>query len=199
MLFKQRKKINFISKITYYFWPRNGWGRLIKYTTLRIKRLPGTSHSISLGFTFGVLAAMTPLFGLHFIIGILLAWIFGASIFASIIGNFIGNPWTFPFICILNLKIGSVFYTSTNINQINMELISNELYLLWNALYTFFIQLNYENSFILLSELKLIPTMFIGSIVTIIFISAPCYFVTKLIINNYKNNKLKIIIKSKKE
>ena len=51
---------------------------------------------------------MTPLFGLHFIIGIFLAWIFGASI-ASLIGNFVGNPWTFPFICILNLKIEAIF------------------------------------------------------------------------------------------
>jgi len=35
--------------------------------------------------------------------------------------------------------------------------------------------------------------------VTIIFISAPCYFLTKLIINNYKKNKIKLIIKRKKE
>ena len=82
MLFNQRKKIDFISRILNLFWPRNGWGRLFKYTTLRIKRLPGSPHSIALGFTFGVIAAMTPLFGLHFIIGIFLAWIFGASIIA---------------------------------------------------------------------------------------------------------------------
>ena len=68
MLFKQRKKIDFIARILNFFWPRNGWGRLFKYTTLRIKRLPGSPHSIALGFTFGVIAAMTPLFGLHFII-----------------------------------------------------------------------------------------------------------------------------------
>ena len=89
MLFKQRKKIDFISRILNFFWPRNGWGRLLKYTTLRIKRLPGSPHSIALGFTFGVIAAMTPLFGLHFIIGIFLAWIFGASVIASLIGNFV--------------------------------------------------------------------------------------------------------------
>ena len=35
MLFKQRKKIDFISRILNFFWPRNGWGRLFKYTTLR--------------------------------------------------------------------------------------------------------------------------------------------------------------------
>ena len=130
MLFKQRKKIDFISRILHFFWPRNGWGRLFKYTTLRIKRLPGSPHSIALGFTFGVIAAMTPLFGLHFIIGIFLAWIFGASVIASLIGNCVGNPWTFPFICILNLKIGSYFYESTYISTINMKLISNEMYLI---------------------------------------------------------------------
>jgi len=192
MLFKQRKKIDFISRILHFFWPRNGWGRLFKYTTLRIKRLPGSPHSIALGFTFGVIAAMTPLFGLHFIIGIFLAWIFGASVIASLIGNFVGNPWTFPFICILNLKIGSYFYESANISTINMKVISNELTLLWNAFYSFCIQFNFEGAFLYLSDLKLIPPMFIGSIFTIIFISFPCYFMSKFIINNYKNTRIKL-------
>ena len=192
MLFKQRKKIDFISRILHFFWPRNGWGRLFKYTTLRIKRLPGSPHSIALGFTFGVIAAMTPLFGFHFIIGIFLAWIFGASVIASLIGNFVGNPWTFPFICILNLKIGSYFYESPYISTINMKVISNELSLLWNAFYSFCIQFNFEGAFLYLSDLKLIPPMFIGSIFTIIFISLPCYFMSKFIINNYKNTRIKL-------
>ena len=192
MLFKQRKKIDFISRILHFFWPRNGWGRLFKYTTLRIKRLPGSPHSIALGFTFGVIAAMTPLFGLHFIIGIFLAWIFGASVIASLIGNFVGNPWTFPFICILNLKIGSYFYESANISTINMKVISNELSLLWNAFYSFCIQFNFEGAFLYLSDLKLIPPMFIGSIFTIILVSFPCYFMSKFIINNYKNTRIKL-------
>ncbi len=195
MLFRQRKKISFINKFLSYFWPKNGWGRLFKYATLRIKRLPGSPHSIALGFTFGVVAAMTPLFGLHFIIGIFLAWIFGASVIASIIGNFVGNPWTFPFICFFNLKIGSYFYTSNYLTDINMKLISNELYLLWNAFYSFFIQFNIEGVNLYLSELKLIPPMFIGSIFTILIISGPCYLLSKFIIKNYQNNKLKLLKK----
>ena len=120
MLFKARNKVHFISKIINLLWPRRGWTRLIRYNSLRVKRLPGTPHSISLGFAFGVMAALTPFFGLHFLIGIFFAWIFGASIIASIIGNFIGNPWTFPFICIVNYKIGSIFYVSgDNINLTN--------------------------------------------------------------------------------
>jgi uncharacterized protein (DUF2062 family) len=199
MLFKARKKVDLITRFLSILWPRNGWKRFLKYISLRIKRLPGTPHSIALGFTFGVMAAMTPLFGLHFIIGIVLAWIFGVSIIASIIGNFIGNPWTFPFICILNLKIGSIFYDSGNISDLNMKLISSELYLLWNAFYTFFIQLNFDDSSIFLSELQLIPSMFLGSIFTILLISGPCYFITKFIINNYKKNKLKLLNKKIKE
>ena len=192
MLFKQRKKIKFISRILNLLWPRYGWSRLFKYTTLRIKRLPGSAHSIALGFTFGVIAAMTPLFGLHFIIGIFLAWIFGASVIASLIGNFIGNPWTFPFICILNLKLGSYFYDLSDISFINMKLISNELYLLWNAFYSFFVQFNFEGAFLYLSDLKLIPPMFIGSLITIIIISSPCYFISRFIIDNYKNTRIKL-------
>ena len=192
MLFRARKKVDLITRFFSILWPRNGWKRFLKYVSLRIKRLPGTPHSIALGFTFGVIAAMTPLFGLHFIIGIFLAWIFGASVIASLIGNFVGNPWTFPFICILNLKIGSYFYESTYISSINMKVISNELSLLWNAFYSFFIQFNFEGSFLYLYDLKLIPPMFIGSIFTIILVSFPCYFMSKFIINNYKNTRIKL-------
>lgn len=199
MLFKARKKTDFASKILNILWPKKGWKRLLIYISLRVKRLPGSSHSIALGFTFGVMAAMTPLFGLHFIIGIILAWIFGVSIIASLIGNFVGNPWTFPFICILNYKVGSMFYSSDNISNISMKLISNELYLLWNAFYTFFMHLDFEGSYKFISALQLIPPMIIGSAITIFVIFGPCYLITKFIINNYKKSKLKLLNKSIEE
>ena len=73
-----------------------------------------------------------------------------------------------------------------------MKVISNELSLLWNAFYSFFIQFNFEGAFLYLSDLKLIPPMFIGSIFTIILVSFPCYFMSKFIINNYKNTRIKL-------
>ena len=191
MLFKARNKVNFISKIINTLWPRKGWARLIRYNSLRVKRLPGTPHSISLGFAFGVMAALTPFFGLHFLIGIFLAWIFGASIIASIIGNFVGNPWTFPFICIVNFKIGSIFYVSGDNINLTMKLISNEIYLVWNVLYKIFIEFNFLESHIYIKELQLIPAMFIGSIFTSILIAVPCYFTARFLISNYKNNKIR--------
>ena len=128
MLFKTHQKSNFISKIFNFLWPKKGWKRIIKYTSLRLKRLPGSPHSIALGFTLGVTAALTPLFGLHFLIGIFLAWLFRVSMVASLIGNLLGNPWTFPFICIFNFKVGMIFYNSGAHIDVNMKLLSNELY-----------------------------------------------------------------------
>ncbi|HIG08838.1 MAG TPA: DUF2062 domain-containing protein [Alphaproteobacteria bacterium] len=187
MLFKRREKGNFIYNILYFLWPKKGWMRIIKYIALRLKRLPHSPHSIALGFTFGVAAAITPFFGLHFFIGIFLAWLFRASIFASIIGNLVGNPWTFPFIWIMNYKVGILFYSTSNVPNINMKLLSNELLLLWNGFYTFFIKFSYVDSLNNLKELQIIPPMIFGSFILIILIGMPCYFLSRLIIINYKN------------
>jgi len=197
MLFKTRQKSTFISKIFNLLWPKKGWKRIIKYISLRLKRLPGSPHSIALGFTFGVTAALTPLFGLHFLIGIFLAWLFRVSIVASLIGNLLGNPWTFPFICILNFKVGNIFYTTSDQIDINMKLLSNELYLLWNTIYKLFIELNYSQSLNYLSQLKLIPPMLLGSLFTIILVGIPCYFISRFIITNYRN-KIKLFKKDNK-
>ena len=187
MLFKTHQKSNFISKIFNFLWPKKGWKRIIKYTSLRLKRLPGSPHSIALGFTLGVTAALTPLFGLHFLIGIFLAWLFRVSMVASLIGNLLGNPWTFPFICIFNFKVGMIFYNSGAHIDVNMKLLSNELYLLWNTVYKLFIEFNYIQSLSYLNQLKLIPPMLLGSLFSIIIIGVPCYFLSRFIITNYRN------------
>lgn len=187
MLFKTRKKTKFISKVFNFLWPRKGWRRIIKYGSLRLKRLPGSPHNIALGFTFGVVAALTPLFGLHFFIGITLAWMFRVSIVASLLGNFVGNPWTFPFICIVNYKIGEFFFSTGDKININMRLVSNELYLLWNSFYKLCIEFNYMEALNYFNELKLIPSMMMGSFFTIILVGFPCYFISRFIITNYRN------------
>ena len=195
MLFKAREKSSFLSKFLNIIWPKQGWKRFFKYTSLRLKRLPGSPHNIALGFTFGVASALTPLFGLHFLIGIFFAWLFRASIVASLLGNLLGNPWTFPFICLVNLKIGKLFYTTHDKVDINMKLLSNELYLLWNAIYKLFIEFNYIESLSYLDQLKLIPPMFVGSFFSIILIGAPCYLLSRFIITNYRK-KVKLFKKN---
>ena len=196
MLFKTRKKSNFISKAINFLWPKKGWKRIIKYISLRLKRLPGSPHNIALGFTFGVAAALTPLFGLHFLIGIFLAWLFRVSITASLIGNLFGNPWTFPFICLSNFKIGQFLYTTNDKIDINMKLLSNEFSLLWKVIYKLFIEFSYLEALTYLNQLKLIPPMLIGSLFSIILVGVPCYFLSRLIITNYRN-RIQLIKKMK--
>lgn len=51
-------------------------------------------HRISLAFAIGVFIGMSPVFGLHTILGILVAYIFRLNKFVTIIGVYITNPWT---------------------------------------------------------------------------------------------------------
>ena len=67
--------------------------------------LAGSPHSIALGFSLGTAVAVTPLYGAHFLLGIFFAWLLGGSITASVIGNLIGNPWTYPFICLISFNL----------------------------------------------------------------------------------------------
>ena len=58
---------------------------------LTIKEPPGR---IALAFAIGVFIGMSPLLGVHTILGIIVAWIFRLNKFVTIVGVFITNPWT---------------------------------------------------------------------------------------------------------
>jgi uncharacterized protein (DUF2062 family) len=49
---------------------------------------------VALSFGIGVFIGMSPLFGLHTILGIAAAWIFKLNKFVTIVGVYITNPWT---------------------------------------------------------------------------------------------------------
>jgi uncharacterized protein (DUF2062 family) len=51
-------------------------------------------HRISLAFALGVFIGMSPVFGLHTVLGILVAYVFRLNKFVTIIGVYITNPWT---------------------------------------------------------------------------------------------------------
>jgi len=191
MLFKSRKKVNFIEKVFSFIWPKSGWNRLIKYVSLRIKRLPGSPHKIALGFAFGVMSAMTPFFGVHFLIGIFLSWFFRCSIAASIIGNLVGNPWTFPFIILINFKIGSILSSESNIS-FNLEYAYNEFTLILSALFSILLDGNINNFTYKLADLKFLPSIFYGSIFTCIVTGLISYIFIKKIVINYQKRKIKL-------
>lgn len=102
-----RKSVGIVRGAREVLWPRMGWRRYFRYLRFRVMRLPGTPHTIAIGFACGAAMSFTPLIGVHFALAALFAWILGGNILASIIGTGVGNPWTFPFIWIWIHKLGS--------------------------------------------------------------------------------------------
>lgn len=58
---------------------------------LRVKENP---HKLSLAFAIGVFIGMSPLLGIHTILGLLVAYVFRLNKLATIVGIYITNPWT---------------------------------------------------------------------------------------------------------
>lgn len=191
MLFRSRKKVNYLEKLYSLVWPKSGWNRLLKYVSLRIKRLPGSPHKIALGFSFGVMSAMTPFFGIHFLIGIFFSWLFRCSIAASIIGNFIGNPWTFPFIILINFKVGNYLFNSESNNSFNLEVVYNEFTEILASMFPVLFDGNFNNFLSMFIDLKFIPAILYGSIFTCMITGFISYFFIKKIVINYQKRKLK--------
>lgn len=49
---------------------------------------------IAISFAIGVFIGMSPILGLHTVLGIAAAWIFRLNKFVTIIGVYVTNPWT---------------------------------------------------------------------------------------------------------
>lgn len=106
MVFKRRERLSWLRRFSDFVYPRTGWRRAIEYIGHRIKRLPDTPHRIALGFACGVFVSFSPMFGFHFFYCALLAVLLRGNVLASIIGTFVGNPLTFPFIATASLTLG---------------------------------------------------------------------------------------------
>lgn len=106
MVFKRRDQLPFLQRLRESVLPRTGWLRAVKYIGLRIKRLPDTPHRIALGLSIGVMVSFTPFFGLHMLLGIIVARLFRANGLAGFLGTFFGNPLTFPFIVGMSFGLG---------------------------------------------------------------------------------------------
>ncbi len=107
MVFRSRQTPTLGQRLRGLLWPAGGWRRASRYVLLRVKRLPGTPHSIAAGLASGAAVSMTPFMGFHFIIAFALAFLVRGNYIAAAIGTALGNPWTFPFIWTGSYRIGS--------------------------------------------------------------------------------------------
>lgn len=107
MLFQRRKTPALKERMRVYVWPRRSWARSSRYVLYRLWRLRATPHAIGLGCAAGVFVSFLPFLGMHFIMAGVISWLTRASIIASALGTFIGNPVTFPFIWIGAYQLGA--------------------------------------------------------------------------------------------
>ena len=128
MLFRRRNR-NIWASVQAFVWPKKGVMRGWIYLLLRILRIRSSDYSLSAGFAAGVAVSFTPLIGLHFLLGIALAWLIRGNMIMSMIGTAVGNPWTFPFIWALIYAVGgSVLGRSpgkTDVSALSYELLLN--------------------------------------------------------------------------
>lgn len=106
MVFKRRDPRSYGQMATEFVYPRGGWRRAGQYVLHRLRRLPDPPHRIGRGVAAGVFVSFTPLFGIHFLGAIALAWVMGGNIFAALLATFVGNPLTTPFIAVLSVSLG---------------------------------------------------------------------------------------------
>ncbi len=60
----------------------------------KLLNLEDTPERIALAFSVGVFFAFSPFLGLHTLLGLLVAFLFGLNRPAVLIGVFVNNPWT---------------------------------------------------------------------------------------------------------
>lgn len=106
-MFKRRKKRTYAQVVSEGIYPRGGWTRAVSYVLHRLRRLPDPPHKIARGIAAGVFVCFSPLFGFHFILAVMLAFVMQGNLLAAIMATFFGNPLTFPIIATISVELGS--------------------------------------------------------------------------------------------
>ncbi len=95
-MFKRRQPLTKLQLLRELFWPSMGWTRMAKFLKFRVLRLSDSSSKIARGLACGASMSFSPLVGTHFIQAGFLAYGIKGNLLGSLIGTFVGNPWTFP-------------------------------------------------------------------------------------------------------
>lgn len=102
----KRKPRSYSRRVGDFLYPRGGWSRAAQYVAHRMGRLPDQPHRIARGFAAGTFINFTPLFGFHLLGALTLAWVLRGNLLAAVLGTFIGNPVTIPFMAMLSMGLG---------------------------------------------------------------------------------------------
>ena len=134
---------------------------------LKLVRVKDTQDKLAIGFACGSMVSFTPLIGFHFFLAVIFAYIFRGNIVASLIGTFVGNPFTFPFIWIFIYKVGNIFFK--NDQNVSLELTFQSLF-----------DQGYD----------ILMPMLIGSLIVSIPIWLISYFTLKFLMSSFKKRRV---------
>lgn len=81
----------------------------------QIMSLKESPHRIAMAFAVGIFIGMSPLLGIHTILGIAVAWQFKLNRLVTLIGVFVTNPWTIVPIYTFGTWIGAKLLGIENI------------------------------------------------------------------------------------
>ena len=109
-MFKRQTPKSLWAKLCDFMWPSIGWIRSLKYVKLRVLRLSDSTEKVAGGLAIGTSISFTPLVGTHFIQAAGISYLTRFNMMAAIIGTFIGNPWTFPFMWWAATSFGSFLF-----------------------------------------------------------------------------------------
>ena len=109
-MFQRRRTPSYFTRLMDFFWPSIGWKRSFLYIKHRLIRLSDSTHKIALGLAIGSAISFTPIVGTHFIQAAAAAYLARANLLSAVVGTFIGNPWTFPFMWWVAISFGSFLF-----------------------------------------------------------------------------------------
>ena len=164
MVFNVRKIKKTTTKKLFSF---NYLKRSTLFYFLKLVRVKDKVDALAIGFACGAMVSFTPFIGFHFLLAIAFAFVLRGNIIASLIGTFIGNPFTFPFIWILIYRIGSIFFENNN------ELV-----------FTFTFESLLDKGF------EILIPMLIGSIILALPVWITSFFLVKFLILSFKKRKV---------
>ncbi len=185
MVFRRRKKRTTLKNLKELFLPENGWRRAFEYISYRIRRLPDTPHRIALGVSCGVFTSFTPLFGFHFVIGAMLAYLARANVLAAVLGTFFGNPITFPFMVAISVRTGD--FVLVKMAELGQSGISDNN---WGKEHSFTTYESFRDFVVEIYSEKFVPYL-VGGLICGFLAAVVVYILSKPLILTYQRRKRK--------
>ena len=137
-------------------------------------------HRIALAFAVGVFMGISPLLGLHYIGGIMLAWLFRLNKLVAVIGVTVNNPWTIVPISSFCAWFGAKLI---GVNQVLPEVDWKSM-----SLSNIIGKISDMDNFLIIVDklMPLIKSFFVGSFVICIISAIASYFIIKVLVVRYR-------------